>query len=393
MQRGHLFKQNNAWWLQFYRDEIRDGKPIRRRVCQRLADANDQYRGKRDVWPLADAILRPVNRGGASEGGLTVAEFADKYFLPFVLAKKKPSTHKFYSDLLENHFRDRVGHVRLRDFTTRHAQEVLDAASSTLTHSSVLRIKTGLSAIFSHAIRLGFILGANPARETKAEGKRSDPQLHAYTLKEIEHMLKSLAEPARTVVAVAAFAGLRESEIRGLKRADYDGDLLHVRRSVWRVHIGDTKTPESKSSVPVIGPLRKLLDAHVSRDGLSDWLFAGERKGFALNLDNLAGRVIKPALGDRWQGWHAFRRGLATNLFSLGVAPEVAQTILRHSDASTTRKHYILLQSKNEGRAAMQRFENAIGKGMAKDLKRRSRSSVTKQARSRRSSVGRAADS
>jgi integrase len=392
MQRGRVFKQNNAWWLRYYRDEIREGRPIRRRVCQRLADANDAYRSKRDVWSLADAILAPVNRGGAAEGGLTVREFSEKYFLPFVKAKKKPSTHKFYADLFENHFRDRVGHVRLRDFNTRHAQEVLDASAG-LTHASVLRIKTGLSAIFSHAIRLGFILGANPARESKAEGKRSDPQLHAYTLKEIEQMLKTLAEPARTVVAVAAFAGLRESEIRGLKRSDYDGDLLHVRRSVWRVHIGETKTPESKSSVPVITPLRKLLDAHVRQNGTGEWLFTGERKGFALNLDNLAGRVIRPALGKHWRGWHAFRRGLATNLFGLGVSPEVAQTILRHSDASTTRKHYILLQSKNEGRAAMQRLEKAVGQGMGKDRKRRNRSNVTKQSRSRRSSVGRAADS
>ena len=134
----------------------------------------------------ADPILALVNRGGAAEGGLTLTEFAERYFLPWVKAKKKPSTFKFYDDLFENHIRDRVGFVRLRDFTTRNAQEVLDA-SSALSHSSVLRIKTGLSAIFSHAIRLGFILGANPAREAKAEGKRSDPQLHAYASRNHSH--------------------------------------------------------------------------------------------------------------------------------------------------------------------------------------------------------------
>ncbi|MGB9286276.1 MAG: tyrosine-type recombinase/integrase, partial [Candidatus Sulfotelmatobacter sp.] len=337
------------------------------------------YRSKSDVWSLADPILATVNRGSAAEGGLTITEFSERYFLPFINAKKKPATYKFYKDLFENHFRDRVGYVRLRDFTARHAQEVLDANSSSLTHSSIMRIKTGLSATFSHAIRLGFILGANPAREAKAEGKRSDPQLHAYTIAEIEAMLKTLDEPARTVCGVAAFAGLRESEIRGLQRSDYDGNYLHVRRAVWRVHVGETKTPDSKSSVPVITPLRKLLDAHVRRNGEGEWLFTGERKGFALNLDNLAARTIRPALGDRWKGWHAFRRGLATNLFTLGVAPEVVQTILRHSDAATTRKHYILLKSQEEGRAAMTRLEKAVtkslrkrvGQGMGKAQKRR----------------------
>lgn len=32
-----------------------------------------------------------------------------------------------------------------------------------------------------------------------------------------------------------------------------------------------------------------------------------------------------------WHGWHAFRRGLATNLYGLGVADKTIQAILRHS--------------------------------------------------------------
>jgi len=32
-----------------------------------------------------------------------------------------------------------------------------------------------------------------------------------------------------------------------------------------------------------------------------------------------------------WHGWHAFRRGLATNLHALGVDDKTIQAILRHS--------------------------------------------------------------
>jgi integrase len=42
-----------------------------------------------------------------------------------------------------------------------------------------------------------------------------------------------------------------------------------------------------------------------------------------------------------WHGWHAFRRGLATNLHDLGVDDLTIQRILRHSDVTTTRKSYI----------------------------------------------------
>jgi len=35
-------------------------------------------------------------------------------------------------------------------------------------------------------------------------------------------------------------------------------------------------------------------------------------------------------------GWHAFRRGLATNLHQLGVADKTIQAILRHSNIGLT---------------------------------------------------------
>lgn len=162
------------------------------------------------------------------------------------------------------------------------------------------------------------------------------------------------------LVAVAAFTGLREGEIRGLRWEDYSGDSPHVRRSVRRTHVGETKTPESQNAVPVIAPLRKILDEHRRTNGFSAWIFAGAKGGFSLHLDNLCARSIRPALGARWHGWHAFRRGLATNLLDIGVPAEVAKTILRHANVATTRAHYIVLESRKAGRAAMLRLEKAI---------------------------------
>jgi integrase len=132
-----------------------------------------------------------------------------------------------------------------------------------------------------------------------------------------------------------------------------------VRRSVWRTFTGDTKTPGSKAVVPVISPLKKMLDAHHQRNGKSTWIFAGEKKGFALNLDNLARRSIIPKVGERWHGW---RRGLATILFDLGVDPEISSKILRHADSASTRRHYIMLESRKQGRKAMRKLESLVAK-------------------------------
>jgi len=42
-----------------------------------------------------------------------------------------------------------------------------------------------------------------------------------------------------------------------------------------------------------------------------------------------------------WYGWHAFRRGLATNLHRLGVSDKVIQQILRHANVTTTMNIYV----------------------------------------------------
>src|SRR5437763_16149544 len=85
-----------------------------------------------------------------------------------------------------------------------------------------------------------------------------------------------------------------------------------------------------------------MLD-HIRPQAGSGCMFANSICG-ALDLDNLADRVIKPvfkANGMKWKGWHAYRRGLATNLHELGVPDKVIQAILRHEDVSTTQRSYI----------------------------------------------------
>jgi integrase len=42
-----------------------------------------------------------------------------------------------------------------------------------------------------------------------------------------------------------------------------------------------------------------------------------------------------------WNGWHAFRRGLATNLHDLGVPDKTIQAILRHANVAVTHNSYI----------------------------------------------------
>ena len=367
---GTLRKQHGSWHYRYYVAEVgADGLPRRRQVDKVLARICDDYRSPKDLKDLIDGEDAKANRGSAAEGSLTLSRFHDDFFLPAVLARRRASTHKFYRDLFDNHLRDRVGDIRLRDFQTVDAQRVLDDID--LSHQSLQRIKTGMSALFSHALRVGFISGHNPVHEAKPEGRRSDFEGHAYTVEDVEFMLSRLTGVARLAVATAAFTGLRLAELRGLQWTDYTDGVLYVRRSVWRRTTNATKTPESRGIVPVIKPLRLLLDEHKKDSEGTTWVFEGER-GFSLTFDNLANREIRPALGDRWRGWKPFRSGVATVLFGIGVDVEVAALILRHADSTVTRRHYIKLQSVRDGAAAMKRFERSLQGAVKGQRKRQS---------------------
>ena len=85
--------------------------------------------------------------------------------------------------------------------------------------------------------------------------------------------------------------------------------------------------------------LAQILDGYIATFRPKKYLFEGMKRGRA-DLDYLTREVIKPALtkaGITWHGWHAFRRGLATNLYRLGVPDTVIQAILRHCNVEVTR--------------------------------------------------------
>ena len=119
---------------------------------------------------------------------------------------------------------------------------------------------------------------------------------HAYAPEEIVTMMEVLPEPARTVVAAAAFTGLRRSELRGLQWGDIDGNQIYVRRTVWNTIVEHlTKTDASRAPVPLVPMLRKWLEAHRNGQSETDFIFGGERRGRAQSSQLGATRNISYA--------------------------------------------------------------------------------------------------
>jgi hypothetical protein len=137
----------------------------------------------------------------------------------------------------------------------------------------------------------------NPARPIKIPRAPEGEETHSYSLRDVETMLAVLPEPAAAVCAVAAFAGLRRSELRRVRWEDYDREQIMVMRSIWEAFTNDPKTKRSKSPVPVIPRLQAILAAYKLACGnpKSEPMFANGA-GKPANLNNILNRKILPVL-------------------------------------------------------------------------------------------------
>jgi len=364
-------------WLLRYRDTlVENGELKRKQFTHNLGPVRAEHQRLKNppqsVLQDAALFLSRINQVKDPRKNLTLGEFVVAKFFPHIEPRRNPSTVRTHRLYWDRHLRPRCGSVMVRDFATPDAQQVLDAIArenSALKRRTLFRLKSLLSAILRLAVSQGYCLGnVNPVREVEVPDAPEGNETIAYDLPFVMQMLNIVPEPARTAVAVAAFSGLRRGEIEGLDWEAYTGQELKVLSSVWNGHVREPKTRKSKAPIPVIASLRSVLDEHRSR---SDQPESGPifrtRNGTRMSINNLLRDQILPVLKaceccgkteskhgaatnhkykrdssrPEWRGWHGFRRGLATNLNSLGVSDLTIQRILRHSDVSTTRNAYI----------------------------------------------------
>jgi integrase len=388
-QKGLIVLIGKRWFVRYWESRNVNGVIVRKRVSHPLGPVTT--RGKTppaDIVDDADRHMASVNsRVIPADRIVTIGDFVDNVYLPWVKDNKRPSTAKGYREIWEDHLQPQCARVLLKNVKTFNVQNWLnEIGKKRLSRNTLKHVKSVVSAIFTLAKQLGFFEGANPAQGTATNPAAPAPMVtHAYNIDEIRKLLAVLPEPAATAFAVAAFAGLRHGEIQGLQWDDYKGGALYVTRSIWNGRISAPKTRTSEAPVPVIRQLAERLEIHRLRDKNpeSGPIFPNVL-GKPMALTSLVNRQILPALNrcercgkselahsradhkfkrderlPRWHGWHAARRGLGSNLHRLGVSPKVIQAILRHANVNTTATYYIKTADEDV-RAAMATLEENI---------------------------------
>jgi integrase len=379
-QGGYIYPRA-GWWVLRYRDDVLEGgELIRKQLAKQLAQIKPEHarlkRPPADVEDMAEAFLRPLNSGETNpQSTQSIGQFVENYFFPRLEHEIRECTLAGYRGRWRSQLKPRCENETLRAFNVLAAQGVLDSIhrqNPEMTRSTLVHLRNLLSLVFDDAERLGLLdkSQGNPVRLVRIPKRApKGKDTYAYSLRELETILAVLPEPAATICAVGGYAGLRRSEIRGLRWEDYDGQRISINRSIWEGFISEPKSEKSKAAVPVIPRLRTMLEAHRLACGnpKTGPMFANSA-GKPENLNNVLNRAILPALNrcrvcrkpkaehvlahvsheflrddnlPTWHGFHAFRRGLATSLYDLGVDDFMIQQILRQAHVETTRRHYI----------------------------------------------------
>ena len=357
-QTGQLIETNSSFSLRYYATV--NGE--RKKITIKLAHKSDTIRTRADVEHLIEKELANANGQDGQPAKWSIEDFVEQQYLPWVVNNKAAVTAYSYKRLWEGRWKGHIGKTALTALQTAEITRILtDYAKQGYSARTLSHIKWFLSGVYDFAIAQG-VTKENPAFAAKWLHKVARTEKPPeYSLDEVRAMLTAL-EPvdirAAVAVALAYFAALRPAEIRGLKWEDYDGEELHISRSVWRQHVGETKTEGSAASVPVIEPLKGMLAKLGEAYGRGGYILQSSKHS-PLDLNSLNVRTIAPALkaaGIAWRGFYPGRRGISSLVTDTSKNALNSKGLLRHSNPVTALKYYTRAQ-KDSIRRALEQIE------------------------------------
>lgn len=144
------------------------------------------------------------------------------------------------------------------------------------------------------------------------------------------------------IILVGLYAGLRISEVCGLKWTDIYDDTIHINRQM----VGSEFTAPKYNSYRQIPMHPKIKKAFDQLDHSHDLIFTS-RTGHVLyppSIRNILNTFYRRN-GIPAKKYHAYRATFVTNLCKKGVPLQVASKLAGHSSINVTAKYYALVST------------------------------------------------
>ena len=318
-----------------------------------------QFDAKKDAVAYHDTVKVDVRKGihTSPSRSPTVSQAAASWIAYVKGEGRERSTVDHYKQHVKLHIEPRMGAEKIAHLSTPRIEAFRDKMlADGLSRPLAKKVLTSLKSLLRDAQRRGN-LAHNPAIGVRVDiSKRSKRKIEAGvdfpTHDEMQALMNAATGRARALLAIAAFTGLRVSEIRGLpwKDVDLDAKKLHVRqRADAYGEVDSPKSGTSRRAIP-FGPL--------VANALKEWKLASAPKkpgdfvfpsatGGVETYDNMSS-VIAPVLiaagvvvdGEPKYAFHAFRHYYGSWCANRGVKPKVVQERMGHSSIVMTMDVY-----------------------------------------------------
>ncbi|TNE92531.1 MAG: hypothetical protein EP330_00900 [Deltaproteobacteria bacterium] len=339
--------KSNSWIIDFhYRDEHGLPQRFRRSAGRGVGKAEAQRKARalyhemqRDPIAFVDTIERG-RRTRADARPFT--QVADDYYEQYVLVRLKGTTIRSHEQILRVHLKPYFASTDIRGIGKAEVDTYMGSKRRAgLSKKSVNNHLSVLSSVFAFAHERGWV-AENPTKK-----KRLKVEQTGFNWIDAETSVGFLAairaqDPHYYPVFLAALrTGMRQGELIALRwqnvRLDAAQPYIEVRHS--RSHGVTTSTKGNRVRHVGIHPeLAAVL--HPLRGQPGDLVFT------STSGQQLTGNVLKnpmrrakAAIGRPELRFHDLRHSFASQLTARGIALQVVQGLLGHSEVSTTAKY------------------------------------------------------
>lgn len=337
-------------------------QPFQRKDGMYVAQVSEGPRGARKIVRVyrrdrAEAVAeleKLLDARRLPDGGTTVGRYLERW-LDVNAAAYRPSTLETYRIAVRRQLVPALGHIALRDLRPEHVEAMIADLARTMTPKGIRNAVTLLRQVLDEAEARDYVR-RNVARLVKPP-RLPRRQRQAVTVEDVRALLAAVrGDRLEALYVVTIAAGLRQSEVLGLRWQDIDLDrsLLRVANTLERVdgeyRLAETKTKGSERTV-VLPPFAvKALREHRLRQ-LEERAAAGIPTSEGLVFVAPTGRPLSASwLSHRWPDhakaagvavtFHGLRHAQATLLVALGAAPRTIADRLGHSAVGTTLDIY-----------------------------------------------------
>jgi integrase len=313
------YKRGSRWWGRVTGERVPLGEDVRTRAQADAREAELKVRAARQHHGL-----EPLHRNPQKH---TVASLMVWRFARIVKTRSGVEVKR----TMTKHVVGAFAALPLDQVTTAAVNVWLDErqAEEGIANATVNRLRAYLMAAFSDAISRGLYLGANPVTgtEKRDEDRQAPRPLPAHL---VEVLIANAPNAQwRRIITLAAFTGMRRSEIARLKWRDVDADRRIITVRATKAS-RDRLVPMHDRVVAVIEEMK--------RDGA----VVIDRKGWDKSAEIVRHALERADIVDEEACFKALRSAWATQWVDCGAPPPLVEWVgWGPRSNSVMQRHYL----------------------------------------------------